>query len=133
MLSDHAIAHIGQYALIKNKKGQLLILENMILKRAGLPGGRLEEGERWDESLMREVKEECNVECCDPKPFAVHLVDGDEFIKYCAYFTVRTAYPLSARVDDTKYRLRWVSIKSVGKIRFYNNEVKGVVFDFLKA
>ncbi|MBI4272273.1 NUDIX hydrolase [Candidatus Uhrbacteria bacterium] len=133
MLSDHAIAHIGQYALIKNGKNQVLVLENTELNACGLPGGRLEEGEHWMDSLMREVKEECNLDCTNPKPFGVHLVEEGEFIKYCVYFTVQPTFPLAVRVDNAKYRPRWISKKTVGTTRFYNDDTKKVVHDFLHA
>ncbi len=133
MLSDHAIANIGQYALIRNKKQQLLVLERIDIKKTGLPGGRLEEGESWDLSLLREVKEESNIDCSNPKPFAVHVSQEDECIKYCVYFTVTPKYPLSVKVDDTKYRLRWIGAKTAEKTTFFNERIKKVAIDFLKT
>ena len=107
MFSDHVIAHIGQYALIMNKRGQILVLERIDIKKSGLPGGRLEEGEKLKESLFREVKEESNVDCIDARPFAVHLVCDGSAVKYCVYFIVTPKYPISVSVDDgTKWKAK---------------------------
>ncbi|MEI8343400.1 MAG: hypothetical protein WCF93_00445 [Candidatus Moraniibacteriota bacterium] len=44
MTNNYLLAKIGQYALIKNNKSKILILERANSKTWSLPGGRLSEG-----------------------------------------------------------------------------------------
>jgi len=62
------VFHLGVKALIQNKKSQILLLEKNPKKRSGfnpphwdLPGGRLKKGDRLDQALLREVKEEIGI------------------------------------------------------------------------
>ncbi len=130
MISDHLLGHVGQYALIRNSRHQLLLIQRLSTKRWCLPGGRLEEGEDVVGSLQREVKEESNLECSDPKPFAVHLMEEGELMKYCVYFSVTTNSIKGVKVDDDKI-FKWVSLKKVKNLKFDTKDVKRVVLDFL--
>ena len=63
----------GNYGLtmrgiIKNSAGEILILKRHPKSRTDpdmweLPGGKLEAGEYFDEGLVREIKEETNLDC----------------------------------------------------------------------
>lgn len=53
--------------VIKNSAGEILILKRHPKSRTGankweLPGGKLEKGEYFDEGLIREIKEETNLD-----------------------------------------------------------------------
>ena len=54
--------------IIKNSAGEILILKRHPKSRTDpdmweLPGGKLEAGEYFDEGLVREIKEETNLDC----------------------------------------------------------------------
>ena len=54
--------------IIKNDDGEILILKRHPKSRTDpdtweLPGGKMEKGEFFDEGLLREIKEETNLEC----------------------------------------------------------------------
>lgn len=81
---------IAVKAVIRNEEGKVLMLRESITNPVGtnkgqldFPGGRLEVGERWDDALRREVKEEAglDVEICEP--FAVSewrpIVNGEQW------------------------------------------------------
>lgn len=62
------IFHLGIKALIRNKKGQILLLNTNLKTFAGpiephwdLPGGRIHKGESIEQALLREVEEEIGV------------------------------------------------------------------------
>lgn len=60
--------HLGIKALIRNRKGQILLLNTNLATFAGpidphwdLPGGRIQKGEDIEQALLREVEEEIGV------------------------------------------------------------------------
>src|SRR5574337_752160 len=58
-MGNHKLFKINQNAIIRNKDGEILILQKD--GKWMLPGGRLED-EGWLEGLKREVKEETGIE-----------------------------------------------------------------------
>jgi len=58
MSDKHAWSKISQDIVLKNEKGEVLILKHTKSGKWLLPGGRLNQGETWLEGLRREVKEE---------------------------------------------------------------------------
>ncbi|PIP24209.1 MAG: nucleoside triphosphatase NudI [Candidatus Nealsonbacteria bacterium CG02_land_8_20_14_3_00_37_10] len=65
-------------AIIENDKGEILIgkkypNKGVYLDAWHIPGGGIEEGERIEEGLKREIKEETNLEIADIRP--IHFSD----------------------------------------------------------
>ena len=65
-------------AIIENGKGEILIgkkhpNKGVYLDAWHIPGGGIEEGERIEEGLKREIKEETNLEITDIQP--IHFSD----------------------------------------------------------
>jgi 8-oxo-dGTP diphosphatase len=65
MAQSSPILRVAAKAVIVNDTGSILILREAItygdgtqIGRYGLPGGRIEPGERFEDGLLREVKEE---------------------------------------------------------------------------
>ncbi len=63
------IFHLGIKALIRNKKGQILILNTNLKTFKGhidphwdLPGGRIQKNESIEEALAREIEEEIGIQ-----------------------------------------------------------------------
>jgi len=89
-MSHHVLMQIVQQAIILNRQGQILILR----RPEGVwqfAGGRLEEGERWNDGLRREVREETGI--TDLDIVSVLMVDNFEWQSqqfYSAYFLGRT-------------------------------------------
>ena len=99
---------------MKNTVGTIIIKDNKILlaKRGHppfknywtLPGGHIEKGETAKQAIIREVKEEANL---DIKPiFFMDFIEIFDRIKWYAYVTIFTG-------------------KIKGKIMFDNQEIKG--------
>ena len=65
MKRDYGLTMRG---IIKNNDGKILILKRHPKSRTDpdtweLPGGKVEEGEFFDDALVREIKEETNLDC----------------------------------------------------------------------
>ena len=65
MKRDYGLTMRG---ILKNEKGEILILKRHPKSRTDpdtweLPGGKVEEGEFFDDALVREIKEETNLDC----------------------------------------------------------------------
>jgi A/G-specific adenine glycosylase len=69
----------------------MLVLERARSKQWTLPGGRLNEGESWDAALLREIKEETNLDVTDFKIIGNNVVTDPYQTKYCTYFVTRVS------------------------------------------
>ena len=74
----------GSAAIITNEKGQILLQSRADNDRWGLPGGCQELGERFEETIIREIKEETNLEVSE---------EDLELIKVVSGFTRKKEYP----------------------------------------
>ncbi len=62
MIDPNKIFQISIKGLVFDAEGRVLVLKEHD-GRWDLPGGRLEHGERWQDALRRECKEEMGVNC----------------------------------------------------------------------
>ena len=66
----------GAAAIIVNKKGEILLQSRADNDRWGLPGGCQELGERFEETVIREVKEETNLDVTEDDLELIAIVSG---------------------------------------------------------
>ncbi len=66
----------GAAAIIVNKKGQILLQSRADNNKWGLPGGCQELGERFEETIIREVKEETNLDIKEEDLELIAIVSG---------------------------------------------------------
>lgn len=66
----------GAAAIIENEKGQILLQSRADNERWGLPGGCQELGERFEDTIIREVKEESNLDIVENDLELVAIVSG---------------------------------------------------------
>jgi len=132
MISDHLLGHIGQYAFIKNNEGAVLLRKTLTTNNWGLPGGRIEEGESWEQSLAREVKEETDLDISNPQPVAVHMIHEGALMKYCVYFAVQYSPAARIRYDKKTHHLQWVSYDEANSLTYESPEIKDIVLAFLR-
>lgn len=67
----------GAAAIIVNENGQILLQSRTDNDRWGLPGGCQELGERLEETIIREVKEETNLDITEDNLELIALVSGN--------------------------------------------------------
>lgn len=66
----------GAAAIIVNNKGQILLQSRADRDKWGLPGGCQELGERFQDTVIREVKEETNLEVLEKDLELIDIVSG---------------------------------------------------------
>lgn len=66
----------GAAAIIVNKKGQILLQSRTDNDKWGLPGGCQELGERFEDTIIREVKEETNLDIKEDSLELIAIVSG---------------------------------------------------------
>ncbi len=117
------------FAIIRDEKGRLLSIYNAKREMWQFPGGKAENGETIEQSLIREVKEELGVDCViwtklgqvkrilNKKPRLVH------------FFEVTLQWdPVLQEPNHTK--LEWTTISSTdANDLWYQYEVDGVIVD----
>ena len=67
----------GAAAIIVNEKGQILLQSRADNDRWGLPGGCQELGERFEDTIIREVKEETNLDITEDNLELIAIVSGN--------------------------------------------------------
>lgn len=120
------LMQIVQQAIILNRHGQILIL----LRPEGVwqfAGGRLEEGEKWDDGLRREVREETGI--TDLEIGSVLMVDNFEWQSqqlYSAYFLCRTDTTV-VRLSQEHIEYRWLTRDDdLGQINFWHHNLRAL-------
>jgi 8-oxo-dGTP diphosphatase len=103
-------------AFIFNTDGNLLLLQRakdddwMPMKWATLGGG-VENGEKPEESLVREAKEEANVDLTDIQ----HTFDKEEDSTYVYVYKAICTNPDSIKISSEHEKYRWVNPQNVHK------------------
>ncbi len=89
----------GAAAIIENEQGQILLQSRADRDKWGLPGGCQELGERFQDTVIREVKEETNLDVKEEDLELIDIVSGE---------TRRNAYPNGDVVinNTVLYRIR---------------------------
>lgn len=107
-------AIVGQKAVVFNDQGQLLLLQRSEKSGAGgkwsLPGGGLDKGEKSEEGILREIKEEVRIIVKDLQPFYIKTyLDGDDFIVIISYQAKYTSGNVVLNWEHDNFK--WISAK----------------------
>lgn len=123
-MASHALMQVVQQAVLLNSKQEVLILK----RPEGVwqfPGGRLEQGERWDEGLRREVREETGI--TDLEILSVLTVDNFEWREqqlYSAYFLCRTPIDVVS-LSSEHIESRWLGRNDdLSRIQFWHDNLR---------
>ena len=121
MALDDRISHIpfiqtGSAIIIRNENGQILLQERTDRNKWGLPGGCQELGETFEEVVIREVKEETNLDVREEDLKLIKIVSG---------MSRRSSYPNGDVVINNT--VLYLVDKYSGSLR-WNSESKDMKF-----
>lgn len=127
---------VAAKAVIINDEGKVLLVregkhytEGTQLNKYGIPGGRLDPGESYEDGLRREVKEETGleVEILDP----IYVGEWRPIIRevphqIIAIFTVCKAKTTDVKLSEEHDNFKWVDPANPGDITFMDPDDKVV-------
>jgi 8-oxo-dGTP diphosphatase len=126
----HMKTKIGEYAIVLNSKNEFLMVQfNAPDNTWHFPGGRLDEGEDATEGLIREVKEEANIEIYDLKPIFTKIFTEEN--KYGVFFTAKVKEPYIVKISDEHQNFKWFSKKDLDEINLWQPFYKKMLEDNL--
>lgn len=73
---DFILLQDGAAAIIENDKGEILLQSRADRDKWGLPGGCQELGERFEDTVIREIKEETNLNVLERDLILIDVVSG---------------------------------------------------------
>ena len=116
----HMITKIGEYAIILNSKNEFLMIQfNKPVNTWHFPGGRLDEGEEASEGLMRETKEETNLEIYDFKPIFTKIFTEEK--KYGVFFIAKVKEPYEVKISNEHQNFQWFKKCDLESIDFWQS------------
>lgn len=122
-LKKHKLFMVNQAAVIKNSKGQVLIL-----KRFGkwvLPGGRLEGDMSSYDGLAREIKEETGIENCKIKD-AIDIRLSESKNTYMVTFLCNTNKKIM-KLSNEHTDYAWVGKSELNKYKFEYKDLNNII------
>ncbi|BFM13704.1 hypothetical protein R50072_38570 [Simiduia litorea] len=126
---------VGAGALIKNSAGEILVVQEYGMTGYKLPGGHVEQGERIEDAVLREVLEETGIKCEFVSVLGFSNKHPYKFGKSNLYFICELR-PLHNHIQilDTQEILdaRWISLADFqrdAKNSAYNHELFSALFN----
>lgn len=130
---DFPIVTVGA-AIFNSENNVLLIKTHKWKNKYGLPGGKIEVGERSEEALKREVKEETNLEV-EKIRFVLYqdVILSEEFYKpkhfiFLNYSCFTQNTPQSVVLNEEAEAFTWVSLEDA-----LNMDLNQPTFELLKT
>lgn len=112
----------GAAAIILNEKGQILLQSRSDRNKWGLPGGCQELGERFQDTIIREIKEETNLDVLEENLVLIDIVsgasrrneypNGDVVLNNTALYCIRN-YTGELRWDKESKEMRFFNINDL--------------------
>ncbi|MBT6755762.1 MAG: NUDIX hydrolase [Candidatus Pacebacteria bacterium] len=107
-------AIVGQKVVISNSEGKILLLQRSNKSGAGgkwsIAGGGLDKGEKSEDGILREIKEEIQITVSDLRPFFVKsYMNNDDFIVIIGYEAKYKSGEVALNWEHDDYQ--WVSKK----------------------
>ncbi len=126
-MTKHLQAEIVQTAVLINERRQALILK-LPTGMWQLPGGRLNVGEKWDDGLRREIREETGI--TDVEILSIMMLDNwiyEGVPMYGVFLLCRTAQEVVGLSED-HVEYRWVGASDdLSKIEFWHESLRVLV------
>ncbi|MBN1168922.1 NUDIX hydrolase [Candidatus Woesebacteria bacterium] len=130
----HLLAKIGQYVLLVNETGKVLVLQRKRSEVWSLPGGRLEKDERdWRKAIAREVEEETGYKIGSLKPFDIKIIEDKWQIKYCVFFVNKLVQKRDPKLSEEHIAYKWLDKRELADIELDDEpKVRKVLEKYLK-
>lgn len=126
----HMKTKIGEYAIILNSNNEFLMLQfKNLMNSWHFPGGRLDEGEEAVEGLIREIKEETNLEVINIKPVFTKIFTEEK--KYGVFFIAKVKEPYEVKISDEHQNFKWFKKEDIEKINLWQPFYKKLLEDNL--
>lgn len=110
----------GVRGIILNEKGEVLLLKRAAGDNFGgkwcLPGGKVEYGERVEEAIVLEIKEETNLNCTEAK--FLFYMDGlptDEYSEHYIIFYFECKVKGEIKLNGESEEYAWVNPNEINK------------------
>ena len=128
----HLITKVAEYAIILNSKNEFLMVQfgKVHNFKWHFPGGRLDENEESIKGLIREIKEETNVEVTNIKPIYTKFFHPED-PKYGVFFIAKIKEPYEVKITDEHQDFRWFKRSDLEKIDFWQPFYKKMLGDNL--
>ena len=113
---------------------KILILKESSCEKFGVVGGRLEPGEKLDEALRREIREETGLEAKIGKQFYVdewNITANRKQLHIIGIFFECEALSDNIRLSNDHSEFKWINPKDYKKYDLFDN-LKGAFETYLK-
>lgn len=131
----HLITRVAEYGIIFNEKGEFLMVrfaKDVNPSEAWIfPGGRLDEGDKPEDALVREIKEETNLDVEVGPPCGVSMWGKEEDHRYAVFF-ICTLLRGEVKLCKEHQEYRWFSKDDVGSIDFHDKSFKRIIENALR-
>ncbi len=126
---NHKLFKVNQNAIIRNKNGEVLILQKN--GKWMLPGGRLED-EGWLQGLRREVEEETGIQNLGVKEILnVDMSDSKE--TYIVTFLCKAENVSNITLSHEHQEYAWLKREDIDKYEFWHEKLAERLKLFLRG
>ena len=116
-------------AVIFNEKNELLLIHRNTLNREQweLPGGKIEENEIPEETAIRELKEELDIDIKIVKFLGSEYLKEDEFIMNYNWFEAKIASGIPKLMEEKFDEIKYFSIHELEKLNNLSANMKNFI------
>lgn len=108
----------GAAAIILNKNGQILLQNSSVINRWMLPGGCQELGETFEDTIIREVKEETNLDIDKDDLNLVSIVSGS--VRKHKYLNGDVVFNNTVLYEVKKYEGNLIATDESKELKFFD-------------
>ena len=122
-MSDSIIG-LGVVAIVQNSKGELLLIKRKKEPKAGylsLPGGHVEFGEKAEDAVVREMKEETNLDVEATDFISFYESIHPEYHKFILIYKTKILGNEFATAGDDASEAIWVDLEKIGSLEKITN------------
>jgi mutator protein MutT len=120
MGAEKNFVRVGAAALVEDERGRILIGKRNVWPKGMwiFPGGGVNFGEKADDAVVREIKEETGLEIKKPELFTVYemIVPKNDVHRVIFYFKAKVSSKLKLRPSTDIEELKWLKTEEIMKL-----------------